>query len=336
MNLEQAVNMIESHEFAVRAGLASDLRTFFDAVRQEKSVQYLLSQGTQEQDVVRQLLDRINDLAHRSIDIRYSNPWDAALTAYLWIIHLLDDEWVSLAAKSILQSANTWWAARYAESILSKTASSPRGQSESTGQDQTDPSDQFMAFLAERSKEPGEISLDELERKLARAEAEGRAGRTSKRSIEVEPLFADFLDNPDSYRAAQDYWRNLWLKTAPGARVYDQWQEPWMTEIPSLQDGNPIFSAWSPQLRKGIRVIQDPPTSEKPEIQVRLDTFGGPITDPGSIRELVIACALSTETAAIALSLMDAWMAGGITISFPEEQSFVYPVLEAKQTAEAA
>jgi len=32
-------------------------------------------------------------------------------------------------------------------------------------------SEKFMAFLAERSKEPGVVSLDDLERKLAQAEA---------------------------------------------------------------------------------------------------------------------------------------------------------------------
>jgi predicted ATPase len=31
-------------------------------------------------------------------------------------------------------------------------------------------SEKFMAFLAERSKEPGVVSLDDLERKLAQAE----------------------------------------------------------------------------------------------------------------------------------------------------------------------
>ncbi|MBA3495162.1 MAG: hypothetical protein H0T87_13895 [Gammaproteobacteria bacterium] len=31
-------------------------------------------------------------------------------------------------------------------------------------------SDRFMAFLAKRSKEPGVVSLDDLERKLAQAE----------------------------------------------------------------------------------------------------------------------------------------------------------------------
>lgn len=40
-------------------------------------------------------------------------------------------------------------------------------------------SDRFMDFLAERAKEPGTTSLDELERKLAQAEAKDRArGKT--------------------------------------------------------------------------------------------------------------------------------------------------------------
>ena len=69
----------------------------------------------------------------------------------------------------------------------------------------------------------------------------------------------------------------------------------------------PIFSAYSPTRRCGIRVIQYPPTSKRLELDYWLDTFGGELGEPETIRELVIACSLSDEAATRASELMEMW-----------------------------
>lgn len=89
-------------------------------------------------------------------------------------------------------------------------------------------------------------------------------------------------------------------------------------------DGNPIFSAWSPRERKGIRVIQYAPTSGGLEFDHWLDTFGGRLGDPDTVRTLTIACALSEEAAQRALELMNAWV-------WRDEISIVYPELLVRQ-----
>jgi hypothetical protein len=116
-------------------------------------------------------------------------------------------------------------------------------------------------------------------------------------------LFPRFLDDPEEYTKATDYWRQLWEHVHFRART---WRQPWLAD--ALRDGNPMFSAVSDQMRKGVRVIQHPPSRAGTEFVVWLDTFGGSLTDPDSISELVISCALSDSTAIRAIEVMNSWV----------------------------
>lgn len=127
----------------------------------------------------------------------------------------------------------------------------------------------------------------------------------------VHHLCAAFLDNPCEYQKAVAYWRDLWTRVDPSKRAQQGWVEPWLTTgAPTILDGNPIFSAYSPKLRKGIRVVQYQPESPDMECDYWLDTYGGEITDPQSINELVITCALSEESAMLARHLIESWISG--------------------------
>src|SRR5262249_60301981 len=96
----------------------------------------------------------------------------------------------------------------------------------------------------------------------------------------------------------------------------------------SLRDGNPIFSAFSPTLRRGVRVIQHPPTLNTLEFEFWLDTFGGRLIDPASIYELVIACALSTEVRTRPIALIQPWEYGQqIRIEFDEPEILAAPLI---------
>ena len=127
----------------------------------------------------------------------------------------------------------------------------------------------------------------------------------------VQQLFARFLDDPLEYEEARNYWVNLWTQIDEWQRRQRGWRHPWLSSGVSagveLRDGNPIFSAYSSERRCGIRIVQYPPTSNRLELDYWLDTFGGELGDPGTYRELVIACALSEESGRRALELMEAW-----------------------------
>lgn len=137
----------------------------------------------------------------------------------------------------------------------------------------------------------------------------------------VNNLFPDFLSDPEQYGLSERFWEKLWDRIDPFQRESFRWTQPWLgTGSPGIMDGNPIFSAYSPRLRRGIRVIQEEPIGSALDIRVWLDTFGGTITDPDRIHELVISCTLSDIASEIALSLMSSWVRGN-SISFRSDDA---------------
>ncbi len=127
----------------------------------------------------------------------------------------------------------------------------------------------------------------------------------------ISHIYSNFLEDVQEYKASVRHWEELWRQVGKCELEKYQWTYPWIsTGSPDILDGNPIFSAFSPVLLRGIRIIQHEPTSSKLEIQAWPDYVGGDIADPASIRELAISCALSSETARIALDLMRPWVAG--------------------------
>lgn len=71
----------------------------------------------------------------------------------------------------------------------------------------------------------------------------------------VTHLVRDFLTNPQGYDAARRFWLGLWgLEVVPG-----EWELPWvanrLADGSELRDANPIFIAFSPVLRRGLRLF---------------------------------------------------------------------------------
>jgi hypothetical protein len=144
----------------------------------------------------------------------------------------------------------------------------------------------------------------------------------------IDLKYKDFLKDPGQYALAERFWISLWDQIERDKRSRFGWQQPWFQPLPPhISQGNPIFSAISPELKRGIRIIQHEPTSPGLEIQAWPDTFGGSVTDPDSIRELVIACALSDVSARLALRMMESWVAGD-AISLPDRQCQAAPFHE--------
>lgn len=126
----------------------------------------------------------------------------------------------------------------------------------------------------------------------------------------VKHLFPNFLQDETVYAQVERFWIDLWQGIDPDVRARQGWCHPWFEPLPpSISEGNPIFSAVSPSLRRGVRILQYEPTEKGVEFFAYLDTFGGTIYDPDAIHELVISCALSDAAATLATSHIRRWIA---------------------------
>lgn len=127
-------------------------------------------------------------------------------------------------------------------------------------------------------------------------------------------------------------WIALWESIDPAIRLAGGWQQPWMNN--PLHDCNPIFTAWSPTQKRGIRVIQH----EGSDLLYTTypDWFGDP-NDPeqapegGAIRELVIACVLSDNSLRNAHAGMTRWVRP--VMAEPVTQSPGYSAIEESRQA---
>lgn len=73
-------------------------------------------------------------------------------------------------------------------------------------------------------------------------------------------LYPDFLEDITSYQAASDFWQ---VKLDPlfqelGLNKQDYLNTTMVNGI-ALQDGNPIYQAYFPELKKAVRIIQEEP-----------------------------------------------------------------------------
>ena len=70
-------------------------------------------------------------------------------------------------------------------------------------------------------------------------------------------IHADFLKDARAYSAAQQYWEAAWAQVLSQTGSETGWETYWMKN--PLANGNPIFTARSPTLRRGVRIIQEEP-----------------------------------------------------------------------------
>ena len=73
-------------------------------------------------------------------------------------------------------------------------------------------------------------------------------------------LYPDFLEDISSYQAASDFWHakldTLFRELGLSKQDY---LNTTMVNGVALQDGNPIFQAYFPELKKAVRIIQEEP-----------------------------------------------------------------------------
>ena len=137
----------------------------------------------------------------------------------------------------------------------------------------------------------------------------------------VHKLHEHFLEDPDEYRASENYWANLARNIARDLQV-EEWR-PWIPRsyadgTPFERDGNPIFDARSEKLGRAYKIIQHAPTSSEVEIAAWLKHYPEEYVDlPRD--ELVINLGLSEESAAKAEELLRKWMVPQTTVQEMQE-----------------
>jgi hypothetical protein len=129
----------------------------------------------------------------------------------------------------------------------------------------------------------------------------------------VQHLFPRFLEDPAEYDQAEAYWRRLWDELARFAGQQREWRHPWLqtayADGTPFRDGDPIFSAWCPSRKRGVRVIQNEPQEQELELDFWSDIVGDEWS--GEVQTLVISCALSKQAADLAQNLILSWMLHG-------------------------
>jgi hypothetical protein len=126
-----------------------------------------------------------------------------------------------------------------------------------------------------------------------------------------EYLFSDFRRSRARYEKAVAFWNErVWQAISEYSRR--EWITPWFSrQHPALEDGNPIFSAWSRAERRGVQIIQVSATEGTDDVEWWIDWFGGNAFDPDAVRNLVIVCAPTTTNRERIVRLMEDWIRRG-------------------------
>lgn len=132
-------------------------------------------------------------------------------------------------------------------------------------------------------------------------------------------LYPKFLSDIAEYAQAEARWAREWASLLKAERQEWLWESPWLknsfADGEACRDGNPIFSAYSPRLRLGARVIQIEPEGTQRELYAWVDTFGK--GEAEAITELVVTCVLTEQTLLDVLDLFKSWLRDGRDVVIP-------------------
>src|SRR5687767_5374442 len=140
----------------------------------------------------------------------------------------------------------------------------------------------------------------------------------------TQHMYADFLTDPQQYEQAERFWSKLFDQIVAECKVEREWVHPWLNtrfaDGTAFGDGDPIFSAWSPGRRVGLRIIQlDPGSGSGGDVHARFDQFDADGADP-AIRVLVISCVLDAEVVELVEHLMRKWVSSSAQTRTPPER----------------
>ena len=122
-------------------------------------------------------------------------------------------------------------------------------------------------------------------------------------------LYEDFLENKRAYNLAQGSWNRL-LRSL--LREYGYTYTPYINQMQNGKkeyDGNPIFSAFIPEIERAIRIIQVSPDEEGDDISAWIDDIElGKKAKTKKTKELVLDLKLSREAKMLAKDLIGKWI----------------------------
>jgi len=128
-------------------------------------------------------------------------------------------------------------------------------------------------------------------------------------------LYRNFLRDPREYVLLENWWRRLAdnILTARGERQWEPWFSHCYLNGKPFRDGNPIFSAVSPDGARAVRIIQvgiEELGTDGDESRLSAELLQHPQTRDKLKEELVIRCVLYREDVATIRELLEYWMSG--------------------------
>lgn len=129
MTIVEAIKEIESVELNARVNIASSFENFMSILRDEAAVRELF-ELMDSRDNVAKIYSRVIELSKGSVDIRYENPRDVAITIYLWLISIQNKELAKMASEVVSNVKQCWWASKMSYSLLREKMS--RNEANST------------------------------------------------------------------------------------------------------------------------------------------------------------------------------------------------------------
>lgn len=119
-------------------------------------------------------------------------------------------------------------------------------------------------------------------------------------------LYADFLENKRTYNLAQGAWKRLLNKVLKDSGYT---HSPYLNELQNGKkeyDGNPIFNAYIPEIKRAIRIIQVSPKEEGDDISAWVDDIE--LQKTINTKELVLDLKLSKKAKKLAEKLIGEWI----------------------------
>lgn len=131
-------------------------------------------------------------------------------------------------------------------------------------------------------------------------------------------LYKDFLDNKRVYNLAEASWRRL-LNSLLKDLGYTH--TPYLNNLVNGKkeyDGNPIFNAYIPEIKRAIRIIQVSPQEEGNDISAWIDDIElkQKSRRTKKTKELVLDIKLSHKAKSIASDLIKEWIQKQVDTSY--------------------
>ena len=122
----------------------------------------------------------------------------------------------------------------------------------------------------------------------------------------VHTLYNGFLENRRIYNLVEASWRKYFDHISNKNQLHYKTYINNKSRQGKLYDGNPIFSAYFPEVNRAVRIIQVASENNSIDISAWLDKID--LQKDQVLDELVIDLALSREAKEIAKDLIEKWV----------------------------